>query len=148
VSRVNRRRTIAAPRADVWALVSDPYNLPRWWPRTMRVESVEGEGTGARWTKVLGTAEGRGVRADFRCTASVERERFAWEQEIAGTPFERHLRRYAIDLTLADTEPGTEVTIAAAQRLRGLSRLGSPMMRRGQGTLLEEALDGLERALA
>jgi hypothetical protein len=114
----------------------------------MRVESVEGEGAGMQWTKVLGTAEGRGVRADFRCSEAVEGERFAWEQQVAGTPFERHLRRYAVELTLADAETGTEVTIAAAQTLRGLSRLGSPMMRRGQGALLDEALDGLERALA
>jgi hypothetical protein len=114
----------------------------------MRVESVEGEGAGLRWTKVLGTAEGRGVRADFRCTESVQGERFGWEQLIEGTPFERHLRRYAVDLTLAAGDSGTEVTIAAVQTLRGLSRLGSPMMRRGQGALLDEALDGLERALA
>jgi hypothetical protein len=114
----------------------------------MRVEGVEGKDAEVQWTKVLGTAEGRGVRADFRCTESVEGERFAWEQQITGTPFERHLRRYAVDLRLADAEAGTEVTIAAAQTLRGLSRLGSPMMRRGQGALLEEALDGLERALA
>ncbi len=114
----------------------------------MRVESVEGEGSNVQWTKVLGTAEGRGVRADFRRTELTDDERVGWEQQIAGTPFERHLRRYAIDLSLDDAEPGTEVTIAAAQTLRGLSRLGSPMMRRGQGTLLEEALDGIERALA
>lgn len=113
----------------------------------MRVESVEGEGLGLQWTKVLGTAEGRGVRADFRCSESVDGERFGWEQQLAGTPFERHLRRYAIALTLRDAEPGTEVVVTATQSLRGLSRLGSPMMRRGQGALLDEALDGLERAL-
>jgi uncharacterized protein YndB with AHSA1/START domain len=147
VPRVSRRRTIAAPRAEVWALVSDPYSLARWWPRTMRVEGVEGEGASMQWTKVLGTAEGRGVRADFRCHESTEGEKFGWEQQIAGTPFERHLRRYSVDLVLADVEAGTEVNISATQTLRGLSRLGSPMMRRGQGTLLDEALDGLERAL-
>ena len=32
-------------------------------------------------------------------------------------------------------------------RLRGMSRLGSPMMRHGQGAILDEALDGIERAL-
>jgi hypothetical protein len=114
----------------------------------MRVESVEGEGADVQWTKVLGTAEGRGVRADFRCCERVDGERFGWEQMIEGTPFERHLRRYEVDISLGDAESGTEVTIAAAQTLRGLSRLGSPMMRRGQGALLDEALDGLERALA
>lgn len=146
--RVTRLRAVTAPPRAVWELISDPYNLPRWWPRVMRVEGVEGSGAGMRWTKVLGTAEGRGVRADFHCTASVESEQFGWEQDLEGTPFERHLRRYEVELTLAEVEAGTEVTAAAAQTLRGLSRLGSPMMRRGQGALLDEALDGIERALA
>lgn len=146
--KVSRRRTIAAPRPEVWALVSDPYSLARWWPRTMRVESVEGEGAEAQWTKVLGTAEGRGVRADFRCKDYADGERFGWEQMIEGTPFERHLRRYEVDISLADAGSSAEVTIEAVQTLRGLSRLGSPMMRRGQGSLLDEALEGLERALA
>lgn len=145
--RVTRRRTIAAPRNEVWELVSDPYSLARWWPKTMRVENVDGEGAEAQWTKVLGTAEGRGVRADFRCSNSVEDERYAWEQQIPGTPFERHLRRYSIEITLADKDGGTAVSIGANQTLRGLSRLGSPMMRRGQGALLDEALEGLERAM-
>jgi len=39
--RVTRKRTIAAPVAEVWRLVSDPYNLPRWWPRVGRVENVD-----------------------------------------------------------------------------------------------------------
>jgi len=131
----------------VWELVSDPYSLPRWWPRTQRVEGVEGGGAGAQWTQVLGTAEGRGVRADFRCTGAVEGERLAWEQQIPGTPFERHLRRYAVEVGLEAEGEGTAVTLTVAQTLRGLSRLGGPMMRRGQGAVLDEALDGLERAL-
>lgn len=113
----------------------------------MRVEGVEGSGAGAQWTKVLGTAEGRGVRADFRCTESVEGERYAWEQQVAGTPFERHLRSYAVAIALEDAGEGTDLLLTAAQSLRGLSRLGGPMMRRGQGALLDEALDGIERAL-
>lgn len=113
----------------------------------MRVEGIEGAGVGSQWTKVLGTAEGRGVRADFRCLRSVDGERFGWEQLITGTPFERHLRRYEVDIDLGDDGAGTEVTISARQTLRGLSRLGAPLMRRGQGTLLDEALNGIERAL-
>ena len=115
----------------------------------MRVENVEGDpgGEGSQWTKVLGTAEGRGVRADFRCIDATEGEVFAWEQQIPGTPFERHLRRYEVEIGLRDGEGGTEVSLSAAQTLRGMSRLGSPMMRRGQGALLDEALDGIERAL-
>lgn len=145
--RVSRRRALAAAGGDVWGLVSDPYNLPRWWPRAQRVEAVEGEGEGAQWTLVLGTAEGRGVRADFLCTAAVEDERFAWEQQIPGTPFERHLRRARLEVRLSPGEEGAEVTLSATQSMRGLSRLGGFLMRRGQGAVLDAALDGIERAL-
>lgn len=146
--RVTKKREIAAAPEEVWLLISDPYSLPRWWPRTLRAESVDGEGEGAQWTTVLGTAEGRGIRADFRCNESVEGERLAWEQQLAGTPFERHLRSYRVEVSLHSEEAGTVVSLTVSQALRGLSRLGSPMMRRGQGAMLDEALDGIERALA
>ena len=147
--RVTRRRTIAAPVNEVWELISDPYSLPRWWPRTSRVESVDRkpEGRRSQWTKVLETAEGRGVRADFRCLSAAEGERYVWEQQLAGSPFERHLRSSTVEIGLQPAAEGTEVSIVAEQKLRGMSRLGSPMMRGGQGKILEEALDGLETAL-
>jgi uncharacterized protein YndB with AHSA1/START domain len=149
MARVSRRRTIAVPVEAVWSLVSDPYSLPRWWPRTVRVENVERKSAGRRsqWTKVLETAAGRGVRADFRCVSSAERERYVWEQQLEGTPFERHLRRSAVEIGLRPVGEGTEVSLAASQVLRGMSRLGSPMMRRGQGAILDQALDGIERTL-
>jgi len=148
--RVTRTRTIPAPLGEVWALVSDPYSLPRWWPRTARVESVDLKPGGRRsqWTKVLQTAEGRGVRADFRCLSSAEGERYVWEQQLEGTPFERHLRSSRVEVALHGGEGATtEVNLSSEQKLRGLSRLGSPMMRGGQGKILDEALDGIERAL-
>jgi uncharacterized protein YndB with AHSA1/START domain len=149
VPRASRRRTIAVPRTAIWELISDPYSLPRWWPRTSRVEDVEpGEpAEGRQWTTVLQTTEGRGVRADFRCSAAAVEERYSWEQQIEGTPFERHLKRSVVEIGLADSGAGTEVALGSAQTLRGLSRLGGPMMRRGQAALLVEALDGIERAL-
>lgn len=130
-------------------MVSDPYNLPRWWPRTLRVEGVVRKSAGRRseWTKVLQTSEGRGVRADFRCLSSAEGERYVWEQQLAGTPFERHLRRSKVEVEINPRTAETEVVISSDQTLRGLSRLGSAMMRRGQGAILVEALDGIERAL-
>jgi uncharacterized protein YndB with AHSA1/START domain len=147
--RVSRRRTVGAVPADVWGLVSDPYSLPRWWPRTARVENVERRGGGRRsqWTKVLETAQGRGVRADYRCVSAAEPERYVWEQELGGTPFAKHLKASRVEIALRGDGSGTEVTLSSVQVLRGLSRLGSPMMRRGQGAILEEALDGIERAL-
>jgi uncharacterized protein YndB with AHSA1/START domain len=147
--RVTRRRTIAAPLDEVWTLVSDPYSLPRWWPKVGRVENVEQKSAGRRsqWTKVLETAEGRGVRADFRCLSSAEGERYVWEQQLDGTPFAKHLRSSTVEIGLRSKGEGTEVSLASKQVLRGMSRLGSPMMRHGQGAILEEALNGVERAL-
>lgn len=147
--RVTRSRTVSAPPREVWDLISDPYSLPRWWPRATRVEAVDRKPGGRRsqWTMVLETAEGRGVRADYRCVSSAEGERYAWEQQLAGTPFERHLRSSAVEIVLSPEGAGTEISLRSDQKLRGLSRLGSTMMRGGQGKTLEQALDGIERAL-
>ncbi|HEX5982932.1 MAG TPA: SRPBCC family protein [Solirubrobacterales bacterium] len=150
MARVTRTRTVEAPPGDVWELVSDPYSLPRWWPRTSRVENVERKDGGrrSRWTKVLQTAEGRGVRADFRCVSSAEGERYVWEQELEGTPFEKHLRALRVEVRLRGQGGGTEVSLSEEQSLKGMSKLGSPLMRRARADVLDEALDGIERALA
>jgi uncharacterized protein YndB with AHSA1/START domain len=149
VPRISRRRTIDASPDAVWRLISDPYNLPRWWPRTVRVENVERTAAGKRsqWTKVLETAEGRGVRADYRCVSSAEGERFVWEQQLGETPFDRILRSSILEIGLQPKDGGTTVQLTSRQTLRGMSRLGSPMMRRATGATLEEALNGIERAL-
>lgn len=149
MARVTRTRTVEAPSSEVWKLVSDPYNLPRWWPRTQRVENVDRREGGRRtqWTKVLQTASGRGVRADFRCVSSAERERYVWEQELEGTPFERHLKGLRVEIRLREHDAGTEVSLTEEQTLKGMSKLGSPLMKRARNEVLDEALDGLERAL-
>lgn len=149
MARVTRKRTVQAPVAEVWRLVSDPYSLPRWWPRTGRVENVDVKPGGKRtqWTKVLQTAEGRGVRADFRCVSSAERERYVWEQELEGTPFERHLKALRVEIGMRGRDGDTEVSITEEQTLKGMSKLGSPLMRRARGEVLDEALDGIEEAL-
>jgi uncharacterized protein YndB with AHSA1/START domain len=141
---------IAAPRDRVWELVSDPHHLPRWWPRAVRVEDVRRMGSGkrSRWTTVLGTERGKGVRADYRCTSAAAGERYVWEQEVEGTPFERILRYSRLEILLQDgAGDGTSVRLASSERLRGLSRLGSPMMRMATRRRLDEALDGIERAV-
>ena len=147
--RVTRRRTLDASPAEVWRVVSDPHALPRWWPRTSRVESVDETKAGrrSRWTKVLETSRGRGIRADYRCTSAAENERYVWEQELEGTPFEKHLRESTTEIGLRPAYGGTEVAITLRQTLRGLSRLGSPMMRGAAKRMLDDALDGLAQSL-
>jgi uncharacterized protein YndB with AHSA1/START domain len=147
--RVTRDRVIAAPRERVWELVSDPHHLPRWWPRTIRVEDVRQVqgGRRSRWTTVLGTERGRGVRADYRCTSAAVGQRYVWEQEIEGTPFEKILRSAQLEILLEGSDETTAIRLSSSERLRGISRLGSLMMRRATRQRLDEALTGIERAL-
>lgn len=147
--RVTRRRTIEAPVDEVWKLVSDPYSLPRWWPKTARVENVDRKDAGRRsqWTKVLETAEGRGVRADYRCLSAARNERYVWEQQLEDTPFARHLKRSEVEVGMRAEGEATAIELSSVQTMRGMSRLGSAMLRRAQGATLDEALDGIEEAL-
>ena len=43
-------RELLAPRADVWAVLSEPYHLPDWWPGLGGVQpDRRGFAPGARW---------------------------------------------------------------------------------------------------
>lgn len=146
---VARTRSIPTTPERVWSLVADPHNLPRWWPETIRVEDVQGSAgaSRSRFTQVLETSKGTPVRADFRCTASTSGKRIVWEQEIDGTPFEGFLREAELELRIDPGQGVTTVTLEARRKLRGLSRLGSLMMRSATGRTLTEALSGVENAL-
>ena len=142
--RVRRARHLEADRVTVWEIAGDPYHLPRWWPRTQRVESV----TEAGFTAVLGTDRGRTLRADYRIVAS-ERPRWrVWAQEIAGSPFERLMDASEVHLTLdQDGTRGTKVTLELRQKLRGWGRMGGFMVRRAAARQLDEALGNLRELL-
>jgi len=136
---VGRSRRVAAPPDAVWALLADPYALARWWPRVERVEGV----TGDAWTTVLRSARGRAVRADWRLEASEAPRRRAWSQELADTPFERVLAERRVEARVGEGE----VRLELRQRARGWARFGGFLLRRAARRELDEALDGLERAL-
>jgi hypothetical protein len=95
----------------------------------------------------MSTKSGRPVRADYRCTSAADGQRYVWEQDVADTPFERIVRSSGLEIRLRREDSGTEVTLESNSTLRGLSRLGAPMMRRANRRMLVDALDGLERAL-
>ncbi len=139
--RTKRHRVLEAPVQDVWATVGDPYNLPRWWPRVWRVESVDHTG----FTQVMRTQKGRAVRADFKLVRLDAPEAIAWRQVLEGSPFERMLAEAGTEITLApEGEDATRVVVAHTQKLRGLSRLGGFLVRGATRRLLDEALDGLQ----
>jgi len=135
-------RTLPAQRERVWEVVADPHSLPRWWPRTQRVEDVGRR----RWTEVLRTETGRAVRVDQRLEASEPPALRRWRQELAGSPFEKMLDESIIEIRLEACDDATRVTIELRRRLKGMARFGAFMFRRAGRRLAGEALEGLERA--
>lgn len=153
-------RTIAASPEAVWDVVGDPHHLPRWWPRVTRVEGVQ-EGA---FTEVLTGRKGKVVRADFTVLESRPKERMVFSQEVEGTPFEGVLRSAVTQIELRPVvdgaSRGTEVRIELRQEMPaplgggagisravlGISRFGSPLVKRAAAATVEQALDGLARA--
>jgi uncharacterized protein YndB with AHSA1/START domain len=152
-------RRIPAPAEELWRIVSDPYHLPRWWPRVERVEDVDG----GAFTEVMRTRKGKTVRADFDVVRTDEPAgTVVWEQRLAGTPFAGVLAFSQTELRVRESpgaaEATSEVTIEMRQELAGEAtpRLkvfgGRPlwpsmaqrMVRKAARKMIDEALDGLE----
>jgi uncharacterized protein YndB with AHSA1/START domain len=56
---IEATRELLAPRVDVWALVSEPYHLPDWWPAYSGVRpDRRGLASGARWQVTRSRAPG------------------------------------------------------------------------------------------
>ena len=115
------------------------------------MEAVEPE----RFTQVYTTRKGRTVRMDFRLLeseppgpAGESAGRRVWEQELAGSPFERVLGEAVTEIVLEPADGQTRVTIALSQKLRGYSRTGGFMLRRATRTKLDQALRELEQVVA
>lgn len=132
---------MAADPRRVWAVVSDPASLPRWWPGVERVE----EATPEAWTKVLRSSKGKLVRADFTRMEAQPPRVLRWRQEVDESPFERFMSEATTRVSLEPgREGGTVVELDAVRRLRGLARLGWPLVRRATRRQLDQALSGLE----
>lgn len=130
-------------------MLNDPYQQQRWWPRVRRVEDVDLD----RFTQVLGTQRGKGVRADFAILARDEEQLLQWSQEVVGSPFERLMDEAVTTFRLAPGADGagattTLVSVEYVQRLRGWSRLAPFLFKGAAKRQLGEALDGLEAAVA
>jgi uncharacterized protein YndB with AHSA1/START domain len=141
---VVRSRSIAAPQESVWAVVFDPYHLPRWWPRVDRVEDVSDNG----WTTVATSSRGRAVRFDYTRVYTEAPNRVVWRQELDQTPFERFLREAVTGVVLTPAEGQTQVELRMVRKLRGLARFGGVQMRRAARRELDEALERLDQAVA
>jgi len=141
--RVARARTLQAPVQDVWRVLADPYALPRWWPLVRRVEGVGAAG----WTTVLGKPGGRGVRADQVLEASEAERLRRWALVVPDSPFECLLSASVTEAQLAAAGEGTELRLVLRQTPRGMARFGGFMLRRAARRMLDEALEGMARAV-
>ena len=141
---VVRSRTIPAPPERIWAIVSDPYHLPRWWPTVQRVEDVSDDA----WTTVATSSRGRAVRFDWSRVYVQAPERIVWRQELDQTPFERFLRESVTGVILAPDDGATKVELRTVRKMRGLARFGGIQMRRAVKRELDGALDQLEAVTA
>ena len=137
--KARRSRPLKVPPARVWEIVADPYQLPRWWPRVTRVDSVDELG----WSTILASPRGRDVRADWRLVDSEEPTRRRWAQELEGSPFARLFEHHEVAVRI---DPQT-VEIEIEQKVRGWARLAPFLVRRAAKKVADEALDGLEAIL-
>lgn len=146
VPSVRRARAIEATPQQLWAVVSDPRRLPGWWPEVERVEEAGPEA----WTTVHRTRAGKAIRADFTRLEAEAPRTLAWRQEVEASPFERFLSAAETRISISSDEAAgaTRVEIRAIRRLRGLARLGGPLVRRAARRQVDEALSGLERVTA
>ena len=56
---IESERVLLAPREDVWAIISEPYHLPDWWPSYTGVTpDRRGLAPNARWRVSRGRAPG------------------------------------------------------------------------------------------
>jgi uncharacterized protein YndB with AHSA1/START domain len=140
---VRRDTLVPRPPDEVWRVVSDPRQLPRWWPGVARVEDA----TPQAWTTVLTSPKGKSVRADFSRVGAEEPSRLVWRQEVEETPFERILASATTTLELQGAEDGTLVSIALDQRPRGWARFAPLQFRAAGRRQVEGALEGLEALL-
>jgi uncharacterized protein YndB with AHSA1/START domain len=141
--KVRRARRVAAPLEEVWSVAADPYRLPRWWPRTERVEAVSDGG----WTSVLVTERGRSVRADYSVIESTPPTLRRWSLEVEGSPFAKLLAAEDTELSLRADGDGTEAALTVRQVPRGWARFGVIVLRRAAKGTLDDALTALVQAV-
>jgi uncharacterized protein YndB with AHSA1/START domain len=101
------RRTLLAPREDVWAFVSDPYRMADWWPGIGAVTpDRRGFAPGARWS-IRGDDRPSLMRKAYHSGALVVRQ--VRPPQLAAW----HLTTERFDVVLELEEDGPDATVAA-----------------------------------
>ena len=76
LSTATRTRVLGGASVEqVWVVIADPYQMPRWWPGVERMEGVDSD----RFTQVFKTKRRRTVRGQ---PTEASRRRAARSQRI------------------------------------------------------------------
>jgi uncharacterized protein YndB with AHSA1/START domain len=152
VIEIVAERTVPAPPEQVWPLVADPGELPRWFGFAERVEVLEGEGVGQR-RRQHGRWGSKPSEVDQEVTAFEPPRRLAWRhvaERLDGRPAPRFAASTDFSIELAPDGPGTRVRLRSVQvpasHPRGL--VMRAFGRREIAGRLEESLDALAQAIA
>lgn len=129
---------IAAPPAEVWALLLDPERLASCVPGVRDVRAVDAR----TFTGAIGAAVGP-LQSDFSFTTVVVRETFPDDLgvEMEGTDaMTKSTLRAEVTITLAEPEPGrTEMRYRATITVKGrLAILGEMILRASAGAMIGE----------
>lgn len=134
--------TIRRPVEDVFAVLSDPENAPKWSPNALQEEltsprPVQVGSTRRALVKTLGrgTAENHAV-----CTAFEPNRRIAWRSISAPVPFE-----VTVDFTPIDG--ATRVESVWIWEPKGLFRIVAPLLDRMFVRAMRQDVDGLRRIM-
>ena len=87
------------------------------------------------------------LRVDWRLDSSRKPVR-RWSQELVDSPLERLLTQYTVEAAVAEADGGARVTLTIEQQVRGWARFAPFMMRRAAKRVADEALAGIEAAVA
>ncbi len=87
------------------------------------------------------------MRADQRLEASEPERLRRWSLVVPGSPFERVLTASVTEARLTPAGEGSELRIELRQTPRGWSHFGGFMLRRAARRQLDEALEGMARAV-
>ena len=130
---IEASRELLAPRRDVWALVSEPYHLPDWWPAYTGVRpDRRGLASNARWqvmrSRTPGLLRRPGGEGLIVITTVIEGLELAWHDVAQGLDAGIELANAGETRTRARawvSGPWWRLTVEGARGLpeRGLARL-------------------------
>ncbi len=149
---IARERTVSAPVARVWAIVSKAERLPEWYARAAGAEVLEGAGLGRR-QRIHSQWQGQDSEIDQLITAFEPERLLEWRHEaerLGGQPAPRFATETVVRIELeAQASDATRVILKSRQRPADPEK---EVAMRGNsdylGKMLEASLERLEQLVS